>query len=237
LNLAPVFLLDALVAANIALAAATVFVAIAAVWAGLVTRAGVERQIVAGIRPFVFPWLQPEWVAHVKASEPGSSTELPIKNGGSGPAFNVNGGVYWTGTAGGASAMEATALAANEESTVVVSGTHGPNFNNVRGYLRYTDAAGVEWQTHFEFAGTIGVLAEPTLRLRIVGAGRTAELGEPQYNADAWVNAPGSSELRWGAKAWRGGSSARWLRLRLEGLARRVHALEGRPRRDSRGPI
>ena len=61
------------------------------------------------------------------------------------------------------------------------------NFNDARGHLRYIDSVNAEWQTHFRYR-TVG----STLRVDVVAAGRTDELGEPEHNADEWVNAPKS---------------------------------------------
>lgn len=149
--------------------------------------------------------------------------DLPIKNGGRGPAFNITGAVHWSGTAGGGAAIEPRALAAGEETTVaLVAEGARPNLNNARVFLRYTDSAGTEWQTHFAFAGTIGLLASPQLRVDLVGAGATADLGEPQYNAEAWVNAPPAGALRWGATTRRSSDVGAWLGRGIEGLGRRI---------------
>lgn len=226
-------LASALTDATVALAAATALVAVASFWTGHIARSGIERQLSAQNRPFVYPWLESAWADHVKASPLGSIKNLPIKNGGNGPALNVTGALYWSGTAGGGISLEAGAMGESEAIFINLGtkDTGDPNLNNARGFFRYTDASGVEWQTHFEFAGTIGVLATPALTMRIIGAGRTVELGEPQYNSEAWVNASPSQELRWGARPWRGQPLARWSRVRMESLSRRARELENRARR------
>lgn len=64
------------------------------------------------------------------------------------------------------------------------------NFNDARGYFRYTDSAGSEWQTHFRYSGERGIVQGGRVQLDILQSAATNELGEPQYNADEWVNAP-----------------------------------------------
>lgn len=152
-----------------------------------------EDALVAAQRPFVYPYSTEAWLRDVAAHNP----VMLLKNGGSGPAFNVQGSLYWAGGAGGASAISQTALAAGDDAQVEILGEGiQVNFNAARGYLLYTDSAGIEWQTHFRYAGTVGLMANGTLRVDILAAGRTTELGEPQYNADGWVNAPADVAAR-----------------------------------------
>jgi hypothetical protein len=143
---------------------------------------GLEReQLVAAQRPFVVPVIE-GW---------GPGEDPPIVgllNAGAGPAINVQGGLYWTGGAGGASSLLPAALAAGEDLRAVVIGEGiKVNWPTVRGFVRYTDLSRVEWQTHFAYRS----LADGTFYVEVLGVGRTDELGEPQYNpGDGWLNAP-----------------------------------------------
>jgi hypothetical protein len=125
----------------------------------------------------------------------------PIKNGGTGPSLNIKGLIYWRDSPGGGDALESVTLGAGEEALIISSSQSGsgPNFNNVRGFLRYLDALGVEWQTHFEFSGTVKLTVPPTLRLKVLAVNQTSVLGEPPYNSDAWANMPADEALWWRA--------------------------------------
>jgi hypothetical protein len=148
-----------------------------------------ERQLVAAQRPYVFPAVTAEWLQH--PDDVTANPYIVAKNGGAGPAFNVQGSIYWGGDTASSGAFAPTALAAGEEENVRVRGEGiTVDFNNARGFLRYTDSAGVEWQTHFRYTGALGLVKDGTMQVRILTSGTTAELGEPQYNADQWVNAP-----------------------------------------------
>jgi len=57
------------------------------------------------------------------------------------------------------------------------------------GYLRYRDSGGQEWQTHFRYRHP-----EPYgLEVEIVEVGKTADLGEPMYNAEGRVDPDGQA--------------------------------------------
>lgn len=153
-----------------------------------------ERQLVGAQRPYVYPLVTDAWLGDARATNP----MLPIKNGGNGPAFNVQGAIYWTGGASAPSALAQTALAGGEETLVRILGEGiQVNFNTARGYLRYTDSTGREWQTHFRYAGDVGLVVSGRLRVDILTSDTTERLGEPQYNAVEWVNAPADVRNRW----------------------------------------
>lgn len=103
----------------------------------------------------------------------------------------MRGAIYWSGSAGGGSSTQQTALAPGEDEEVRIIGEGiQVNFNNARGYIRYTDSTGLEWQTHFAYAGDMGHVVPGSLRVDIMATATTEELGEPRYNAEQWVNAP-----------------------------------------------
>jgi hypothetical protein len=146
-----------------------------------------ESQLVAAQRPYVYPVINERWLPDAVATNP----YVVLKNGGAGPAFNVKGAIYWTNGAGGASSLAQTALAAGEDESVRVLGEGiRVDFNNARGYVRYTDSTGRGWQTHFRYTGTAGLIVSGTLNVEILVSDATDALGEPQYNNEMWVNAP-----------------------------------------------
>jgi hypothetical protein len=134
------------------------------------------EHVVAIQRPLVLPvvtgawleaWSRQQWIA--------------VKNVGLGPAYNVQGGLYWLGGAGGASGLQKTTLAAGEEGSTRVVG-EGINimWENASGFLRYLDSAGVEWQTPFRYR------AVPTAGIEVesVEVGLSSDLGEPRYSGE-----------------------------------------------------
>jgi hypothetical protein len=158
------------------LALATFVVAVAA-WRQAKIAAG---HVVAIQRPLVTPVVTPEW-----ERDGVHKARVALKNGGLGPAYNVEGGLYWTGGSGGASSILRTTLAPGEETeTRVVGEGIKINWDAAKGCLRYRDSAGDEWQTHFLFRAIEGV----GLEVEIVEVGTTKELDEPAYNPEGRVN-------------------------------------------------
>ena len=145
----------------------------------------VRDEIEAGQRPLVVPLWGGEDLSHQE--------HVRLKNAGQGPALNVRGALYWTGTAGGGSSIHPQVLAAGAEVEALVLGEGiVVNWHNAVGYLRYYDLSGTDWQTHFAFrADSYG-----NVSVHVLAIGKTAELGgDPQYNAGGWVNRPSSVEL------------------------------------------
>lgn len=195
-----------------ALAVATALLAIAAFWSGFITQSGFRRQLTADRRPFVFPWPesrrcegppdQERWPRTGFQHHRRRSLERDRWRRCGDRAHSPGGGRR------------------NDRGPRRGGGQTKPQQRS--SFLRYTDSAGTEWQTHFAFAGTIGLLASPQLRVDLVGAGATADLGEPQYNAEAWVNAPPAGALRWGATTRRSSDVGAWLGRGIEGIGRRI---------------
>lgn len=135
--------------------------------------------VVAIQRPFVSPVVTREW-----DNEGSRQSRIALKNMGLGPAYNVEVGLYWTGGAGGASSVMRTVLGPGDQTETRVTG-EGINimWPNAKGYLRYRDSAGVEWQTHFRFRAVDGAGYD----VEVVEVGTTKDLGEPAYNAEGRV--------------------------------------------------
>ncbi len=154
----------------------------------------VREQLVASQRPMVAP---------VSGHDPGHLTSpgrveaapshLVLTNMGAGPALNVRGAVYWTGTAGGAASLQHLALAIGGTEIARVLGEGAVvNWSNAVGFLRYHDLSGAEWQTHFRFRAD----GAGNQSVEVLAAGPTTEFGEPGYNAEVgWVNRPGHVSL------------------------------------------
>jgi hypothetical protein len=107
--------------------------------------------------------------------------KIGLRNIGLGPAYNITGGLYWTGGRGGASALRRTTLGPGEDATTEVVGEGIViEWENASGYVRYLDSAGEEWQTHFRFRNV------PTadFEVEIVDIGKTSDLGEPRYSPE-----------------------------------------------------
>jgi hypothetical protein len=173
--------IEGLVAAGtLILALATAGLAVATVRLGQNAKRQVKiaaDHVVAIQRPLVTP---------IVPAEGGQSPRrIRLKNVGLGPAYNIKGGLYWLGGAGGASAFQTTALGTGEHGETAVLG-EGIQiaWENASGYLRYLDSAGTEWQTHFRFRDvpTAGIDVET------VEVGRTSELGEPRYSPEGRAN-------------------------------------------------
>lgn len=163
------------VGATLLLALATVSLAL-----GAKAQAKVAADHVVAIqRPLVSPIVTPEWA---DAVEPGLFNVgwIMLKNVGLGPAYNVKGGLYWTGGSGGASSIQTTTLGPGDRPLRALVHGEGINWPGVSGFLRYLDSAGVEWQTHFRYreVPTAGIEVE------IVEVGRTSDLGEPRYSGE-----------------------------------------------------
>jgi hypothetical protein len=158
----------------------------------------VEReQLVASTRPLVLP-IQGDnfdreiYVADVEdlseaANQP-SGPHVLLENAGAGPALNVRGSLYWSGSAGGASALHPLVLPPSDQKWAKVLGEGAVvNWANAVGYLRYHDLSGTEWQTHFRFRRD----GEGNISVAILAAGETGEFGEPGYNGEeGWTNPP-----------------------------------------------
>jgi hypothetical protein len=159
--------------------AGTLLLAGATFWLALKARAQVEvaaDHVVAIQRPLVTPIVTTEWLNLVRGQ-----AAVALKNVGLGPAYNIEGGLYWTGGAGGASSLQRTTLAAREESNVWIT-AEGANvvWENASGFLRYFDSAGEEWVTHFRYQR----VPIPGMEVLIEEIGTTAELGEPRYSPE-----------------------------------------------------
>jgi hypothetical protein len=135
--------------------------------------------VVAIQRPLVAPIITQEWERFGQAQ-----ARIALKNTGLGPAYNVEGGLYWTGGAGGASSIMRTTLGPGDSKATRVAG-EGININwpAAIGFLRYRDSAGEEWQTHFRFRAVQGAGYD----VEVVEVGTTKELGEPSYNPEGRV--------------------------------------------------
>jgi hypothetical protein len=172
---------------EVAVAVGTLALAAVTAWLAWGARGQVKvaaDHVVAIQRPLVVPVATPEW--SVTLDQDGFSREeesdwVPLKNIGLGPAYNVEGGLYWRGGAGGASGLQRTALGAGESIGAYVAGVGQViNWADVTGFLRYFDTAGTEWQTHFRFQviQTVGVEAV------IVEVGKTSDLGKRLYSPE-----------------------------------------------------
>lgn len=151
--------------------------------AQVIEQVALERQqLEAGQRPFVVPI--------VDGWDPGASPPwIRLSNAGAGPAYNVRGGLFWPHGIGGGVLIGPTTVPAGQPPVAVpLAGTNWTgrevDWVAATGYLRYTDLASTEWQTHFRF------WVDPfsgQLAVEVVGVGRTAELGEPVYtNEGDW---------------------------------------------------
>jgi hypothetical protein len=166
-------------AAEWAVAGGTALLAIATFVLAVSARRQVKvaaDHVVAIQRPLVAPIVTLHWFNHGSRQ-----SRIALKNTGLGPAYNVEGGLYWTGGAGGASGILRTMLGPGDEEETRVTGS-GININwgAAHGYLRYHDSAGVEWQTHFRFRAVEGAGYD----VEVVEVGTTEELGEPAYNPE-----------------------------------------------------
>jgi hypothetical protein len=166
-------------AAEWAVAAGTGLLALATFWLALKAKAQVKvaaDHVVAIQRPLVTPIVTTDWLNLVR-----EQAAIALKNVGLGPAYNVQGGLYWPGGAGGSSSLQRTTLATGEEGIVWIT-AEGANFiwENASGFLRYLDSAGVEWLTHFRYQA----VPIPGLEVEVTEIGTTAELGAPRYSSE-----------------------------------------------------
>jgi hypothetical protein len=139
-----------------------------------------EQHVVAIQRPLVAPIVTPEWAdaynSEVKVDW------IMLKNVGLGPAYNVEGGLYWPGGAGGASSIQRMTLASGDRPLRAL--VHGEgivvNWPGVTGFLRYLDSADTEWQTHFRYQE----IQQVGIEVVLTEIGPTSELGEPRYSPE-----------------------------------------------------
>lgn len=125
--------------------------------------------VVAIQRPFVQPIVTEPWEAQGHRQ-----SRIVVENIGLGPAYNVSGRLYWLGGSGGGGAIMSAALAPGDQlDTGAGPTTSVINWPAAKGYLRYTDSAGEEWQTHFLF----NAVPDFGRLVKVFGFGRTRELG------------------------------------------------------------
>ena len=168
-------------------AAGTLLLAGATAWLAFTARGQVKvaaDHVVAIQRPLVTPVVTPAWGDPIFGS---ARARIALKNIGLGPAYNVEGGLYWNGGAGGASSLQRTTLATGEETATRVLG-EGINivWENASGFLRYLDSAGVEWQTHFRYRA----VPSAGIEVEVVEIGTTGDLGEPRYSPEGRAPPP-----------------------------------------------
>lgn len=131
-------------------------------------------QLVAIQRPFVYP------VRLVYGGKFWGGTVLVVGNAGTGPAVNTRAFVWWP--ADRAMTRTAHVPAGEGGAELSLDWAEGDWFFPSRGYLKYLDLGGAEWQTHFELhEGGIAV---------VIYVGPSEKLGQPQYDAGAWHNTP-----------------------------------------------
>ena len=147
---------------------------------------GLEReQLVAMHRPLVYPHASTAWVNKLALGVP--NPDILLRNTGSGPAYNIEGGLCWRDGPGGPSPLTPLALGAGEEAYASVLGQGiEVNWDAAVGYVKYRDLSDIEWQTHFRYH----VDGDGNRSVRVVHVGTTQELGEPEYHPDGWANAP-----------------------------------------------
>jgi hypothetical protein len=146
-----------------------------------------RQQLEASQRPFVLPtttdWKP--WAFFPQEPErPRVVGDMPepwmvLSNAGAGPAYNVRGGLFWTGGIGGGWQLIPISVPAGRDLPVLLELRQGYDvkWQEVVGYLRYSDMAGTEWQTHFCFEqNTSGQYS-----VQITKVGKTIDLGEPHY--------------------------------------------------------
>jgi hypothetical protein len=147
-------------------------------------------QLVASSRPFVTPLMSDNGEGYTQNLSRVQSRVGPhvlLQNSGTGPALNVRGALYWTGTAGDGSSLLPLVLSAGSEAWSKVLGEGVVvNWANAVGYVRYHDLSGTEWQTHFRFRED----GYGNVRAETLAAGKASDYGEPEYNAEGWANRP-----------------------------------------------
>jgi hypothetical protein len=138
-----------------------------------------EQHVVAIQRPLVVPVVTEAW-ERLNELEP--EPYVALKNVGLGPAYNVEGSLYWLGGSGGATSIQRLTVGAGEslnDARVLGEGIF-INWPGVTGFLRYLDSAGTEWQTHFRYQE----IQQVGMEVVVTEVGKTSDLGEPRYSAE-----------------------------------------------------
>lgn len=110
---------------------------------------------------------------------------MNVVNAGAGPALNVRARVWWPPAEANTSPSATSQSAHLAVGTTTELGIEWPEQAwrfDARGYLKYLDLSGKEWQTHFLFQS-------PTTAI-VTYVGSSDKLGQPQYSVGAWFNAP-----------------------------------------------
>ena len=150
---------------------------------GVVQQVGVERdQLIASTRPLV---------TAIGASDERTGPHVRLQNSGAGTALNVRGSLFWTEREYSGSALQSLVLAPGSDRLAKVLGAPEVNWRDAKGWLRYHDLHGIEWQTHFRFrADMYGEMRVETLLV-----GETSKLGVPAYSSEGWENRPEGIEV------------------------------------------
>ena len=119
-----------------------------------------QEQLEAAQRPFVLPitdgWNENMRMPAVGTRPPTGGRPEPwlmLSNAGAGPAINIRGGLFWPGGIGGGWPVIPTSIGAGEHVPTKLE-THAGyevKWSEAVGYVRYTDLAETEWQTHFRY--------------------------------------------------------------------------------------
>ena len=180
-----------------AVAFGTVFLGGATVWLGSQARneasavadeATLSRQqLEASQRPFVLPvtndWEPLMEIPVKRAHARGFGTEfewwMMLSNAGAGPAYNVRGGLFWKGGIGGGWELLPISVPSGRDvpARLEVHSGHEVKWAEAVGYLRYSDLAGTEWQTHFRYQQNTA----SQFFVEVTKFGKTGDLGEPHY--------------------------------------------------------
>jgi hypothetical protein len=104
---------------------------------------------------------------------------MMLSNAGTGPALNTQGGLFWPGGIGGGWRVLPTSVPASRDlpARLAIHHGHEVKWEQAVGYLRYTDLAGTEWQTHFRFEQN----AAEQFSVTVTKIGKTSDLGESHY--------------------------------------------------------
>ena len=134
------------------------------------------EHVVAIQRPLVVPIVTPNWL-----QEDVHKSRVALKNVGLGPAYNVEGSIYWLGGAGGGARLQRTTLGAGESGRALALGEGIViNWPGAIGFLRYLDSAGTEWLTHFRYQE----IQQVGIEVVVTEVGTTSDLGEPRYSPE-----------------------------------------------------
>jgi hypothetical protein len=149
-----------------------------------------QQQLEASQRPFVLPVTTGWRPKGAFMPEPFNVTRPPrakpepwmmLSNAGTGPAYNVTGGLFWEGGIGGGWQLVPASVPAGRDIPASLE-THAGfdvKWAEAIGYLRYLDLAGTEWQTRFRYRqNTSGQFS-----VEVLGYGKASKLGEPDYNS------------------------------------------------------